>query len=178
MKTARFLASQMTRLHQAGVRVYMIRGNHDAMSRIAKQLVSPDTATIFGGRCQSVIQPGAGMDVAFHGLSFASPKAPESLLPPAHGRELSTSASCTRAWPAPQAMTSTHASTLVMPGIPQGRDINEAGEKSVTLVTIRDERSVEIEERLTSVAQFERVSVDLTGALGMERGHRPHPIRA
>lgn len=32
MKTARFLASQMTRLHRAGVRVYMIRGNHDAMS--------------------------------------------------------------------------------------------------------------------------------------------------
>ncbi|TIU19486.1 MAG: DNA repair exonuclease, partial [Mesorhizobium sp.] len=60
MKTARFLASQMTRLHQAGVRVYMIRGNHDAMSRIAKQLVLPDTVTIFSGRCQSVIQPGAG----------------------------------------------------------------------------------------------------------------------
>lgn len=60
MKTARFLASQMTRLHQAGVRVYMIRGNHDAMSRITKQLVLPDTVTIFGGRCQSVIQPGAG----------------------------------------------------------------------------------------------------------------------
>ncbi|WP_245520252.1 hypothetical protein [Mesorhizobium sp. M00.F.Ca.ET.217.01.1.1] len=40
----------------------------------------------------------------------------------------------------------------------------EAGEKSVTLVTIRDDRSVEMEERLTSVAQFERVSVDLTGA--------------
>ncbi|RWE19328.1 MAG: DNA repair exonuclease, partial [Mesorhizobium sp.] len=55
------------------------------------------------------------------------------------------------------------ASTLVMPGIPQGRDINESGEKSVTLVTIRDDRSVEIEERLTSIAQFERVSVDLTG---------------
>lgn len=81
MKTARFLATQMARLHQAGVRVYMIRGNHDAMSRITKQLVLPDTVTIFGGRCQSLIQPGAGIDVAFHGLSFASPKAPESLLP-------------------------------------------------------------------------------------------------
>jgi hypothetical protein len=47
--------------------------------------------------------------------------------------------------------------------MPQGRDINEAGEKSVTLVTIRDDRSIEIEERLTSVAQFERLSVDLAG---------------
>jgi exonuclease SbcD len=31
------------------------------------------------------------------------------------------------------------------------------------LVTIRDDRSIEIEERLTSVAQFERLSVDLAG---------------
>ena len=53
---------------------------------------------------------------------------------------------------------------VVMPGMPQGRDINEAGEKSVTLVTIRDDHSVEIEERPTSVAQFERAVVDLNGA--------------
>jgi DNA repair exonuclease SbcCD nuclease subunit len=52
-----------------------------------------------------------------------------------------------------------------MPGMPQGRDINEAGEKSVTLVTIRDDRTVEIEERLTSVAQFERANADLTGTV-------------
>lgn len=56
MKTARFLASQMARLHQAGVRIFKIRGNHDAMSRISKQLVFPDTVTIFGGRPQSVLQ--------------------------------------------------------------------------------------------------------------------------
>ncbi|MDX8464041.1 metallophosphoesterase family protein, partial [Mesorhizobium humile] len=81
MKTARFLASQMTRLHQAGIRVYMIRGNHDAISRISKQLALPDTVTIFGGRAQYVVQSGAGLEVAFHGLSFANPKAPENLLP-------------------------------------------------------------------------------------------------
>ncbi|MER9243455.1 DNA repair exonuclease [Mesorhizobium sp. M0633] len=193
MKTARFLALQMMRLHQAGVRVYMIRGNHDAMSRISKQLVLPDTVTIFSGRTQSVIQSGAGLDVVLHGLSFASPKAAESLLPKYAGpREgaanigiMHTSlagspghdvyAPCSVAdlqghgfeyW----ALGHIHvrkvypgASTLVMPGIPQGRDINEAGEKSVTLATINDDRSVDIEEKLTSVAQFERVSVDLAG---------------
>jgi len=52
-----------------------------------------------------------------------------------------------------------------MPGMPQGRDINEAGEKTVSLVTVADDRSISIEERLTSVAQFERVSVDLSGAV-------------
>ncbi|MGX9181808.1 metallophosphoesterase family protein [Mesorhizobium sp. BHbdii] len=195
MKTARFLGSQMTRLHQAGVRVYMVRGNHDAMSRITKQLVLPDSVTIFGGRCQSVIQSGAGPDVAFHGLSFASPKAAESLLPKYAGPQegaanigimhTSLAGSPGHDVYAPCSVADLHchgfdywalghihvrqvylgASTLVMPGIPQGRDINEAGEKSVTLVTIRDDRSVEIEERLTSVAQFERVIIDLTGAL-------------
>ncbi|RWI16733.1 DNA repair exonuclease [Mesorhizobium sp.] len=194
MKTARFLAAQMMRLHQAGIRVYVIRGNHDAMSRITKQLVLPDTVTIFGGRCQSVVQHGSGVDVTFHGLSFASPKAPDSLLPKYAGPQegvanigimhTSLAGSPGHDVYAPCSVADLHghgfdywalghihvrqvhsgASTLVMPGIPQGRDINEAGEKSVTLVTIRDDRSVEIEERLTSVAQFERVSVDLTGA--------------
>ena len=54
---------------------------------------------------------------------------------------------------------------VVMPGMPQGRDINEGGRKSVTLVTVGDDGSVSLEERWTSVAQFERVSVDLGGAV-------------
>ena len=193
MKTARFLASQMARLHQAGIRVFKIRGNHDALSRISKQLVFPDTVTIFGGRAQSVLQTAGGLDVVFHGLSFANPKAPESLLPkyPA-GREgavnigimhTSLAGSPGHDVYAPCSVADLHghgfdywalghiharsvhrgSSTVVMPGMPQGRDINEAGEKSVTLVTIRDDRSIEIEERPTSVAQFERVSVDLAG---------------
>ncbi|RUZ38391.1 exonuclease SbcCD subunit D [Mesorhizobium sp. M7A.F.Ca.CA.001.15.1.1] len=192
MKTARFLASQMTRLHQAGIRVFKIRGNHDALSRISKQLVFPETVTIFGGRPQSVLQTAAGLDVMFHGLSFASPTAPDSLLPkysvPREGTvnvgimHTSLAGSPGHDVYAPCNATDLHAhgfdywalghihvrqvhpgaSTVVMPGIPQGRDINEAGEKSVTLVTIRDDRTVEIEERLTSIAQFERVNVDLT----------------
>ncbi|MER9611316.1 DNA repair exonuclease [Mesorhizobium sp. M0312] len=195
MKTARFLASQMTRLHQAGVRVFKIRGNHDALSRISKQLVFPDTVTIFSGRPQSVLQTAGGLDVMFHGLSFASPKAPESLLPKyTAAREgavnvgvmhTSLAGSPGHDVYAPCSVADLHghgfdywalghihvrkvhpgASTVVMPGMPQGRDINEAGEKSVTLVTIRDDRSVEVEERLTSIAQFERVNVDLTGTV-------------
>ncbi|TPI48487.1 MULTISPECIES: DNA repair exonuclease [unclassified Mesorhizobium] len=190
MKTARFLASQMTRLHQAGIRVFKIRGNHDALSRISKQLVFPDTVTIFGA--QTVLQTAGGLDVMFHGLSFASPKAPDSLLPkysaPREGAvnvgimHTSLAGSPGHDVYAPCNVADLHghgfdywalghihvrqvhpgASTVVMPGIPQGRDINEAGEKSVTLVTIQDDRTIEIEERLTSIAQFERVNVDVT----------------
>ena len=195
MKTARFLATQMARLHQAGIRVLKIRGNHDALSRISKQLVFPDTVTIFTGRPQSIPQPAGGLDVVFHGLSFANPKAPESLLPryPA-AREgavnigimhTSLAGSPGHDVYAPCSVADLHAhgfhywalghihirqvhpgaSTVVMPGMPQGRDINEAGQKSVTLVTVRDDRSIEVEERLTSVAQFERLSVDVTGTV-------------
>jgi exonuclease SbcD len=50
--------------------------------------------------------------------------------------------------------------SIVMPGNPQGRDINEDGVKSVTLVTVRDDRTAIIEERPTAVAQFERIALD------------------
>ncbi|KAA3451623.1 DNA repair exonuclease [Mesorhizobium sp. SARCC-RB16n] len=193
MKTARFVATQIGRLHQAGIRVFKIRGNHDALSRISKQLVFPDSVTIFGGRAQSVLQTSVGRDVVFHGLSFTHSKAPDSLLPKYPiAREgavnvgimhTSLAGSPGHDVYAPCSVADLHShsfdywalghihvrqvypgtrATVVMPGIPQGRDINEAGEKSATLVTIGDDGSIEIEERLTSVAQFERLSVDLT----------------
>jgi DNA repair exonuclease SbcCD nuclease subunit len=37
--------------------------------------------------------------------------------------------------------------TIVMPGIPQGRDINEGGLKSVSLVTVNNDRSVQVAVR-------------------------------
>jgi exonuclease SbcD len=195
MKTARFLAEQLRRLDQAGVRTFVIRGNHDAMSRITKELVLPDSVKVFGGRAEALELPGpAGrVPIVIHGLSFAQPHAPESLLgkyrPPVEGAVnigmLHTSlagtpghdlyAPCSladlretgfRYW----ALGHIHkravvddACLIAMPGMPQGRDINEAGPKSVSLVTVGDDRSITIEERLTSVAQFERVTVDATG---------------
>ena len=195
MKTARFLADQIRRLHEAAIRVFIIRGNHDALSRITKELTFPDEVTIFGGRAGAVtIERGRGATpVVIHGISFAQPHAPESLLarfrPPAPGAIniglLHTSlggspahdhyAPCEladlqaagfRYW----ALGHIHkrasvegAATIVMPGMPQGRDINEAGAKSATLATVMDDGAILIEERLTSVAQFERVTVDLSG---------------
>jgi exonuclease SbcD len=195
MKTARFLAEQLRRLHEAGVQTFVIRGNHDALSRITKELTLPDTVRLFAGRADAIAvdRPAAGFAVSVHGISFARPHAPDSLLPrfrpPIEGAVnialLHTSlagapghdpyAPCGLAdldaagfdyW----ALGHIHKrsvvqgrSAVVMPGMPQGRDINESGAKSVTLVTIADDRSVHIEERLTSVAQFELASVDLTG---------------
>ncbi|MGB3643540.1 MAG: DNA repair exonuclease [Mesorhizobium sp.] len=195
MKTARFLAEQVRRLDAAGVRVFVIRGNHDALSQITKELSFPETVKTFTGRAEAItIERARGeFPVVIHGLSFAEPHAPESLVakykPAVEGAfnigVLHTSltgssghnpyAPCTVAdlqgtgfhyW----ALGHIHKRsviegkcTVVMPGMPQGRDINEAGVKSVSLVTVADDHSVRIEERFTSVAQFERVEVNASG---------------
>ncbi len=81
MKTARFLASQMQRLSDAGIAVFKIRGNHDALSKITQELVLPPSVKIFSGRAEAVELSRGDQSVAIHGLSFAKPQAPESLLP-------------------------------------------------------------------------------------------------
>jgi len=194
MKTARFLSEQIRRLHEAGIHVFVIRGNHDALSRITKELTFPDSVKVFGGRAEAIVVDRSNGDfpVAIHGLSFAQPHAPESLigkyklpiegavnigllhtsLAGAPGHDLYAPCSLAdlqatgfRYW----ALGHVHKRSvvegkcaIVMPGMPQGRDINEAGAKSVTLVTVADDRSIRIEERVTSIAQFERVSIDAT----------------
>ena len=198
MKTARFLAEQVRRLHEAGVRTFVIRGNHDALSKITKELLFPESVKVFGGRADAVAieHVAGGFDVVLHGLSFAQPHAPESLLakfkPPVDDAIniglMHTSLGETEGHSlyAPCTAADLHASgftywalghihtrklpagghrtaTVVMPGMPQGRDINEAGPKSVTLVTVADDRTVTVEERVTSIAQFERVTVDVGG---------------
>lgn len=195
MKTARFLAAEMRRLDEAGIRTFLIRGNHDALSRITKELTFPDSVTVFGGRADAVRldRPEHGFDVAIHGMSFAQPHAPESLLPrykvPVAGavnialmhtsltgaaghdlyapcNVLDLAAAGFDYWAlghVHKRMVAPGTAAIVMPGMPQGRDINEAGAKSVTLVTIGDDRAVSMEERFVSVAEFQRVAVDLTG---------------
>ncbi len=196
MKTARFLAEQLRRLSEAGIRTFIIRGNHDASSRITKELVFPDSVKVFGGRAEAVTVERAVGDfpVNIHGLSFTHPQAPESLIgkykPPvpdavniglmhtslagAPGHDVY--APCSLAdlqktgfqyWAlghVHKRMVAEGPCTVVMPGIPQGRDVNEAGAKSATLVTIGDDHTLQVEERSTSLAQFERISVDVSGA--------------
>lgn len=195
MKTARFLAAALRRLEEAGIRTFVIRGNHDALSKITQELVLPPGVKLFRGRAETaaVERMRGEVPIAVHGLSFARPQAPESLLPhyrpPVEGAVniglMHTSlggaaghdvyAPCSLAdldasgfsyWALGHIhLRAAHrgAATVVMAGMPQGRDINEAGPKSVSLVTIGDDRSVTVEERLTSIAEFRRVAVDASG---------------
>jgi DNA repair exonuclease SbcCD nuclease subunit len=195
MKTALFLAGQLRRLHEAGIPAFIIRGNHDALSRVTRELTLPDTVKLFGGRAEAVAlerAPGE-LPVIIHGLSFARSHAPDGLLPqyrapqagainigmmhtsldgaPGHDPYAPCAAADLLAsgfdyW----ALGHIHrraviegACTVVMPGMPQGRDIGEAGPKSVSLVRIEDDRTVHVAQHPTGIAQFERAAVDLSG---------------
>ncbi|WP_407180433.1 exonuclease SbcCD subunit D [Bradyrhizobium sp. STM 3562] len=196
MKTARFLGEQLRRLDAAGIKVFVIRGNHDALSRITKELILPENVHLFGGRAEAIeIERDRGeRAIVMHGLSFAKPQAPESLLakyrPPVDGAIniglMHTSlggspphdvyAPCStndllnsgfRYWALGHIhkRSATEGScAIVMPGIPQGRDIGESGPKSVTLASVLDDGSIVLNERIVSLAQFERISIDPSGA--------------
>ncbi|MFJ6327846.1 MULTISPECIES: exonuclease SbcCD subunit D [unclassified Rhizobium] len=194
MKTARFLASQMYRLHEAGIATFVIRGNHDALSRITQELILPPSVTVFGGRSHAAEIKHGDLALSVHGLSFAKPQAPESLLeryhrPVADTVNIGIMHTSVAGAPghdlyAPCKATDLHGwgfdywalghihnrmehvgdRKVIMPGMPQGRDINESGEKTVSLVTVNDDRSLTVEERPTSIAQFERIQVDLSSA--------------
>ncbi|MGO4914792.1 metallophosphoesterase family protein [Pseudogemmobacter sp. W21_MBD1_M6] len=193
MKTARFLSQQLQRLDAAGVRTYIIRGNHDALSKITREMVFPPSVTVFGARAEVHVTQNSGRTIAIHGISFAKPHAADSLLDrfkppiadainigmlhtslagaPGHDNYAPCSIADLQAtgfdyW----ALGHVHIrseiagrTTIVMPGMPQGRDIGEAGEKSVTLVTVADDGTLTTQMRNTGLARFERVEIGLDG---------------
>ena len=195
MKTARFLMEQIRRLDEAGIRTFIIRGNHDAESKITNELTFPESVKVFSAKAEAVDlkRKASDLPIVIHGLSFRDKIAPDSLVrkykPAVEGSVniglMHTSLGGTEGHDvyAPcsiRDLTETGfnywalghihkrsaepgRTTIVMPGIPQGRDINEGGRKSVTLVTVQDDRSIVLEEKFTSIAEFARVPVSVHG---------------
>jgi DNA repair exonuclease SbcCD nuclease subunit len=189
MKTAAFLSRELRRLEQAEIRVFMIRGNHDSESTVTRYLDLPKNVHLFTGH--GGVEDLAEIGIAIHGVSFAQHHAPASLLPkyrpPIAGRTniglLHTSlagaaghddyAPCAVSdlvahgfdyWAlghVHQRRIHAEAPYVIMPGMPQGRDIGESGAKSVTMVTVSD-AAITLEERVVAIAEFHRAPVDLT----------------
>ena len=66
-----FFANQLRRLADAAVRVFIVRGNHDALSKISKSVPLPKNVHVFkSARPTSVIDEVLG--IAIHGQSFAT----------------------------------------------------------------------------------------------------------
>lgn len=187
MKTAAYLRAALVRLGEAGIRVFVIRGNHDAESTITRDIEWPDNVHVFDGHGGHVMLTD---QIAIHGVSFRERVAPDSLVPkyrPVAGAVnialLHSSvagaaghdpyAPCTLGdlvaagfeyW----ALGHIHkrivyatAPHIVMPGMPQGRDMGEDGPKSATLITV-SEAGIKIAERATAVLTFERGCLDVS----------------
>lgn len=194
MKTAAFLTAQLERLNAAAIPVFIIRGNHDAASVITKELDLPPNVHVFSGHGGTERLEEHG--VAVHGVSFAKPQAPESLLPKypapvagcfnigllhtslAGSEGHDTYAPCSVSdlknhgydyWALGhihKRQVHSEAPHIVMPGMPQGRDIGEAGTKTAMLVSVSDgpnSTNVTLEERRTSQVEFSRLSCALDG---------------
>lgn len=86
-RSALYFVQQMRRLHEAGIRVVAIHGNHDALCKMTRTLTPPPSFAFL-----PVDQPGSiafdDLGVVVHGQGFARPAVHENLslaYPPAVG---------------------------------------------------------------------------------------------
>jgi len=70
--TGLYFVSQMRKLREADIPVFIIAGNHDAASRITKSLRLPEGVHLFPSDKPHTVHL-QNFDVAIHGQSFASP---------------------------------------------------------------------------------------------------------
>ena len=190
--TGLFFAGRMGRLDKAGIRVFIVSGNHDAASQTTKTMPLPDNVTLFSHKKPSSVTL-EDLGIIIHGRSYSSRAVTENLALqyPQHdsnyfnigllhtsltGREGHEDyAPCTLDdlkskgydyW----ALGHVHKREIVskdpwivFPGNIQGRHIKETGTKGATLVTVEDGRIVEVEERELDVLRWAICPVDLSG---------------
>jgi len=190
--TGLYFVSQMSRLKEAGIPVYMVAGNHDAQSKITRTLRLPDNTVLFSAESPET-HTLPRYDVAIHGQSYKTPSVQKNLIPdypaplPAHinigllhtcatGREgHEPYAPCTLNdleskgydyW----ALGHVHQREVVLadplavfPGNIQGRHIRETGPKGVMLVTVDDRGRPGADFRALDVMRWVRVEIDLSG---------------
>jgi len=189
--TGLFFREQMVRLDRAGIRVFMVQGNHDAQGVISRQLILPPNVTVFSSRTAQTFQI-AELAVAIHGRSFPERVVTEDLVPsypdlvpdffnigllhtsltgrPGHDTYAPTDLATLTAkgydyW----ALGHVHAREVVseaprvvFPGNLQGRNANETGAKGCELVTVEAGR-IEAEFVALDVVRWNQVVVALDG---------------
>lgn len=188
--TGLFFVSQMARLNQAGVRVFLAAGNHDALSPISRSLRMPGNVHVFSTRtCESVHMDKLGAVV--HGRGFPGRAVEENWVPsypePERGAFnigiLHTSlagyaghdtyAPCTMDaligkgydyWALGHVHSREVLSTsphIVFPGNIQGRHIRETGPKGCMLVSVDNREVIEAEFRELDVLRWYSVSLEM-----------------
>lgn len=190
--TGLFFTAQMAILREAGIRVFLVSGNHDAANRMTRRLKLPDNVHLFSAERPATVTLD-DLGVAIHGQSFARAAVTEDLsarypaaLPgclniglihtcATGGEGHEPYAPCTleglRAhgydyW----ALGHIHRRAvlhddppIVFPGNPQGRHIREAGARGCTLVTVEGGRATALEHRPLDVFRWEPCAARLDG---------------
>jgi exonuclease SbcD len=190
--TGLFLVAQLLRLGDAGVRTFMISGNHDAASRITCSLRLPEGVILFSAdRAETVVLDD--LEVAVHGQGYSSRSIDRDLsaeypraIPgrfnigllhtSADGQGHETYAPCSVAsltahghdyW----ALGHVHRREvlsrdpwIVFPGNLQGRHARETGAKGAMVVTVEDRSVTGVEHRDLHVVRWETWRVDAGGA--------------
>jgi exonuclease SbcD len=190
--TGLFFSAQMARLGAAGIRVFLVAGNHDAASQITKVLRPPAHVKVFSSkRPETAVLEDLG--VAIHGQGFAHAAVSEDLAAgfpspvsslfnvgllhtsldgrPGHAAYAPCTVDGLRSrgyqyW----ALGHVHVREIVasdpwivFPGNLQGRYARESGAKGATLVTVDDRGVARLEHRPLDVFRWALCAVDLTG---------------
>jgi exonuclease SbcD len=191
--TGLYFVKQMSRLKDAGIDVYLLKGNHDAANKLSKSLPLPSNVHVFAHKSPDTFVID-NLNVAIHGQSFATGDVRDDLssnYPAAHsgkfnigvlhtcasGREGHDSyAPCKiealiskgyHYW----ALGHIHKRErlndnplIIFPGNIQGRHIRETGPKGCSLITVDDRLQVTEEFCELAVMRWDLLNVDLTEA--------------
>ena len=194
--TGQFAVAQLARLSRAGIRAFIVFGNHDAESRVTRHLAMPDGVYSFSNRkCETIDVPELG--VAIHGRSYKDAATLDNIAatycPPTRGRLnlaiLHTAleghdgharyAPCSvdelRAaghdyWALGHVHEASIRSTgphIVFPGNTQGRHVRETGAKGAMVVKVEDGMVRSVEPRACDEVRWARATLDAGSARDM-----------
>ena len=195
--TGHFFCREMGRLHQAGIPVYLLFGNHDAESEMTRKLLLPPNVHTFDSRQPTTFHIEA-LRVALHGQSFRDAATTENLAagypPPVPGAlnigvlHTALEGNAAHATYAPcsvpeltargygyWALGHVHEHAVlredpwvVFPGNLQGRHVRECGPRGAVLVTAGEDGVQRVERLLVDVLRWQVIDVDASRLRGLE----------
>lgn len=200
MSTGLYFARAMGRLEAAGIRVFILKGNHDAESLVTKSLPWPANVSVFSSRSPQTFEMDE-LGVALHGQSFPTGAVMEDLsanYPPPKGNRFNIGVLHTALGGYAQhqpyapcsvqglsakgygywALGHVHAQQvvseepyIVFPGNLQGRHARETGPKGAMLVEVSGDRAVSLKPLALDVLRWLRVEVDCSDVAELSEVH-------